>query len=158
MTLLNHTERRVEIPAVVLASLFPARGLGRQRSAGAPGRRAARGRPAGHPQPADGAHGPGERARIARELHDVVAHHISVVAVQAETARLPAPGMPEAGAQRHRPDGRHPHRGRRRHQADHERYAGGPFLRASSWPCTASSRRHSPTRGGTRRGLRLTSS
>ncbi|WP_211207350.1 sensor histidine kinase [Stackebrandtia nassauensis] len=42
----------------------------------------------------------GERARIARELHDVVAHHISMVAVQAETARLTTPGMPEAGAQR----------------------------------------------------------
>ncbi|MEU6713080.1 sensor histidine kinase [Nonomuraea sp. NPDC046802] len=42
----------------------------------------------------------GERARIARELHDVVAHHISMVAVQAETARLAVPGMPEAGAQR----------------------------------------------------------
>ncbi|MFF7194296.1 sensor histidine kinase [Streptomyces sp. NPDC008079] len=40
----------------------------------------------------------GERARIARELHDVVAHHISMVAVQAETARLTTPGMPEAGA------------------------------------------------------------
>jgi signal transduction histidine kinase len=42
----------------------------------------------------------GERARIARELHDVVAHHISMVAVQAETARLTTPGMPSAGAER----------------------------------------------------------
>ncbi len=42
----------------------------------------------------------GERARIARELHDVVAHHISMIAVQAETARLTTPELPEAGAQR----------------------------------------------------------
>jgi signal transduction histidine kinase len=42
----------------------------------------------------------GERARIARELHDVVAHHISMVAVQAETARLTTAGMPAAGAAR----------------------------------------------------------
>jgi signal transduction histidine kinase len=42
----------------------------------------------------------GERARIARELHDVVAHHISMIVVQAETARLTTPGMPDAGAQR----------------------------------------------------------
>ena len=42
----------------------------------------------------------GERARIARELHDVVAHHISMIAVQAETARLTTPGLTDAGAQR----------------------------------------------------------
>ncbi|WP_218011046.1 sensor histidine kinase [Herbidospora mongoliensis] len=42
----------------------------------------------------------GERARIARELHDVVAHHISMVAVQAEAARLATPGLPQAGADR----------------------------------------------------------
>ncbi|WP_218040314.1 sensor histidine kinase [Actinomadura sp. WMMB 499] len=42
----------------------------------------------------------GERARIARELHDVVAHHISMISVQAETARLAVPGMPADGAER----------------------------------------------------------
>lgn len=42
----------------------------------------------------------GERARIARELHDVVAHHISMIAVQAETARLTTPELPAEGAQR----------------------------------------------------------
>ena len=42
----------------------------------------------------------GERARIARELHDVVAHHISMISVQAENARLTTAGMPPAGAQR----------------------------------------------------------
>jgi signal transduction histidine kinase len=42
----------------------------------------------------------GERARIARELHDVVAHHLSMIAVQAETARLTTAGMPAEGAKR----------------------------------------------------------
>jgi signal transduction histidine kinase len=42
----------------------------------------------------------GARARIARELHDVVAHHISLIAVQAEAARLTTTGMPTEGAKR----------------------------------------------------------
>lgn len=42
----------------------------------------------------------GERVRIAHELHDVVAHHISMVAVQAEHARLTTADMPAAGAER----------------------------------------------------------
>src|SRR5438067_2088433 len=37
-----------------------------------------------------------ERTRIARELHDVVAHHMSLIAVRAETAPYRLPGLPEA--------------------------------------------------------------
>jgi signal transduction histidine kinase len=37
-----------------------------------------------------------ERTRIARELHDVVAHHMSLIAVRAETASYRLPGLPES--------------------------------------------------------------
>ena len=37
-----------------------------------------------------------ERARIARDLHDVVAHQMSLIAIQAEAAELRTPDMPEA--------------------------------------------------------------
>ena len=39
-----------------------------------------------------------ERTRIAREMHDVVAHHVSLMAVQSEAAAALLPGLPaEAG-------------------------------------------------------------
>jgi signal transduction histidine kinase len=37
-----------------------------------------------------------ERARIARELHDIVAHHMSVIAVRTETAPFRIPELPQA--------------------------------------------------------------
>ncbi|WP_328309041.1 sensor histidine kinase [Actinomycetospora sp. NBC_00405] len=39
-----------------------------------------------------------ERARVARDLHDVVAHSMSMVVVRAETARYRLPGVDEASA------------------------------------------------------------
>ncbi|WP_328467416.1 histidine kinase [Actinoplanes sp. NBC_00393] len=40
-----------------------------------------------------------ERARIAREMHDVVAHHMSMIAVQAETAPYRLDDLPEPARQ-----------------------------------------------------------
>ncbi|GAB3425159.1 sensor histidine kinase [Flindersiella endophytica] len=43
-----------------------------------------------------------ERTRIARELHDVVAHHMSVITVQASTAEYRLPDLPEAAREEFR--------------------------------------------------------
>src|SRR4029078_1584823 len=40
-----------------------------------------------------------ERVGLARELHDMVAHHVSAIAVQAQAGRALAGQRPEAGAQ-----------------------------------------------------------
>jgi signal transduction histidine kinase len=91
---------RGSAPAVLLASLVPAAaGTGLAVRA----RRAAATQTAAREEIADTLTehlARGERARIARELHDVVAHHISMIAVQAETGRMTTAGLPPAGAQR----------------------------------------------------------
>jgi signal transduction histidine kinase len=100
LALTDPADRYVRVVAVVLASLVPlAAGAGiarRVREEDAESR-AARHAMAGTLLEHTARR---ERARIARELHDVVAHHISMIAVQAENARLTTPGMPSAGAQR----------------------------------------------------------
>jgi signal transduction histidine kinase len=40
-----------------------------------------------------------ERTRIARELHDVVAHHMAMISIQAQAAPLRIPDLPPAAAQ-----------------------------------------------------------
>jgi signal transduction histidine kinase len=40
-----------------------------------------------------------ERARIARELHDVVAHHVSAIVIRAQAAERLAPGRPEVAVE-----------------------------------------------------------
>jgi signal transduction histidine kinase len=93
-------DAHVAVVAVLLAALVPAAaaaGIARRVRRGDAENRAARHAIAGSLLEHTAR---GERARIARELHDVVAHHISMIAVQAESARLTTPGMPPAGAAR----------------------------------------------------------
>ncbi len=100
VALADPADARVRVPSVLLAALVPATGLAgtiRRAHTEARANRTTQQEIAG--TLLDHA-ARNERARIARELHDVVAHHISMISVQAETARLATAGMPPAGAQR----------------------------------------------------------
>ncbi|MDY7105976.1 MAG: sensor histidine kinase, partial [Actinomycetota bacterium] len=98
--LVGADDTAVLVPAVASAALAPAAaGFGATRRA----RRDDEARRASDDALADSVvrhTARGERARISRELHDVVAHHISMISVQAETARLTTPDLPEDGARR----------------------------------------------------------
>jgi signal transduction histidine kinase len=100
VALAGPADPRVRVPSMLAAALVPAAGLAgtiRRARADALANLGAQQEIAGTLL----AHAArGERARIARELHDVVAHHISMIAVQAETARLTTAGLPPTGAQR----------------------------------------------------------
>ena len=67
-----------------------------------------------------------ERTRIARELHDVVAHHVSLIAVQAETAPYRLSGLPEHARAEFGCDERGGARGPGRNAATARRAAPGP--------------------------------
>jgi signal transduction histidine kinase len=81
------TDRGSHDPAIACALLAIALGMGEVTSAHRDTAAAA----ARHAQDM-------ERARLARELHDVVAHQLSAIAVQAGAARLAAASDPQAAA------------------------------------------------------------
>lgn len=96
---LDDTGRLLAVAAAVLLAAATGTGLAR-RARSAAAAHSATERAIAHTLYEHAARG--ERARIARELHDVVAHHISMISVQAETARLTTPGLPDEGARRFR--------------------------------------------------------